>query len=35
VRPDKNNIKQIHGCMSMGATRLEEGKVLDLEVKVT
>ena len=34
-RPDKNNIKQIHGCMSMGATRLEEGKVLDLEVKVT
>jgi len=34
-RPDKNNIKQIHGSMSMGATRLEEGKVLDLEVKVT
>lgn len=30
-RPDKNNIKQIHGCFSMGATRLEEPKVLDLE----
>lgn len=33
-RPDKNNIKQIHGSMSLGATRLEEGKVLDLEVLI-
>ena len=30
-RPDKNNIKQIHGCMTMGGTRVEEGKVLALE----
>lgn len=30
-RADKNNIKQIHGSMTMGATRLEEGKVLALE----
>lgn len=30
-RPDKNNIKQIHGCMTLGATRVEEGKVLALE----
>lgn len=30
-RPDKNNIKQIHGCMTLGATRIEEGKVLALE----
>lgn len=30
-RPDKNNIKQIHGTMTLGATRLEEGKVLALE----
>lgn len=30
-RPDKNNIKQIHGTFTCGATRLEEGKVLALE----
>lgn len=30
-RADKNNIKQIHGCMTLGATRVEEGKVLALE----
>ena len=30
-RPDKNNIKQIHGTFTCGATRLEEGKVLDLQ----
>lgn len=32
-RPDKNNIKQIHGCLSFGATRIEEGKVLCLEAQ--
>lgn len=31
-RPDKNNIKQIHGTFTCGATRLEEGKVLALQV---
>lgn len=30
-RADKNNIPQIHGCMTMGATRLQEGKVLMLD----
>lgn len=34
-RPDKNNIKQIHGCMSAGATRLQEGKVFMVECKET
>ena len=31
-RPDKNNIKQIHGTFTAGATRLGEGKVLQLQV---
>lgn len=31
-RADKNNIPQIHACFSAGATRIEEGKVLNLEV---
>lgn len=30
-RPDKNNIKQIHATFTAGATRLEEGKVLELQ----
>lgn len=30
-RPDKNNIKQIHGSFSADAVRLEEGKVLALD----
>lgn len=30
-RPDKNNIKQIHGTFTAGATRLEEGKVFQLQ----
>ena len=30
-RPDKNNIKQIHGTFTAGATRLEEDKVFMLE----
>jgi hypothetical protein len=30
-RPDKNNIKQIHGTFTSGATRLEEGKVLKVQ----
>ena len=30
-RPDKNNIKQIHATFTAGATRLEEGKVLQLQ----
>lgn len=30
-RPDKNNIKQAHATFTGGATRLEEGKVLQLE----
>lgn len=34
-RPDKNNIQQIHGHFMMGATRLEEGKVFSLDVRVT
>jgi len=32
-RPDKNNIKQIHGTFTAGATRIEEGKVFQLQVK--
>ena len=32
-RADKNNIKQIHGTFTGGATRLEEGKVFKLEAK--
>jgi hypothetical protein len=32
-RPDKNNIKQIHGTFTAGATRLEEGKVFKIECK--
>jgi len=31
-RPDKNNIKQIHGTFTAGATRLEEDKVFQLQV---
>lgn len=31
-RPDKNNIKQIHGTFTAGATRLEETKVYEVEV---
>jgi hypothetical protein len=34
-RPDKNNIKQIHGTFTAGATRLEEGKVFQLQVVET
>lgn len=30
-RPDKNNIKQIHGTFTAGATRIEEGKVFQLQ----
>lgn len=30
-RPDKNNIKQIHGSFTADAVRLEEGKVLALD----
>lgn len=30
-RPDKNNIKQAHASFTAGATRLEEGKVLQLQ----
>jgi len=30
-RPDKNNIKQAHATFTAGATRLEEGKVLQLQ----
>lgn len=32
-RPDKNNIKQIHGTFTAGATRIEEGKVFQIECK--
>lgn len=32
-RPDKNNIKQIHGTMTEGATRLDEDKVFQVEAK--
>jgi hypothetical protein len=31
-RPDKNNIKQIHGTMTAGATRREQGKVFGIEI---
>lgn len=31
-RPDKNNIKQIHGTFTAGATRRENGKVFGIEV---
>ena len=31
-RPDKNNIKQIHATFTAGATRIEEGKVFQLQV---
>lgn len=31
-RPDKNNIKQAHATFTAGASRVEEGKVLKLEV---
>lgn len=34
-RADKNNIKQIHGTFTAGATRLEEGKVFQLQVVET
>jgi len=34
-RPDKNNIKQIHGTFTAGATRTEEGKVFKIECKET
>lgn len=34
-RPDKNNIKQAHATFTAGATRLEEGKVLQLQVVET
>lgn len=30
-RPDKNNIKQIHGTFTAGATRLDENKVFELQ----
>lgn len=30
-RPDKNNIKQAHATFTAGATRLEEGKVMQLQ----
>lgn len=30
-RPDKNNIKQAHATFTAGATRVEEGKVLNLK----
>lgn len=30
-RPDKNNIKQIHGTFTAGATRIDESKVFNLE----
>lgn len=32
-RPDKNNIKQIHGTMTEGATRIQEDKVFQIECK--
>lgn len=34
-RPDKNNIKQIHGTFTAGATRLEEDKVFEVDVVET
>lgn len=33
-RADKNNIKQIHGTFTGGATRLEAGKVFGIESKI-
>lgn len=30
-RPDKNHIKQIHGTFTAGATRIEEGKVFQVQ----
>jgi hypothetical protein len=30
-RPDKNNIKQIHGTFTAGATRVQEGKVFEVD----
>lgn len=30
-RPDKNNIKQIHGTFTGGATRIQEGKVFQVQ----
>lgn len=32
-RPDKNNIKQIHGTFTDGATRLDENKVFQVQAK--
>jgi hypothetical protein len=32
-RPDKNNIKQVHATFTAGATRIEEGRVLQLQVQ--
>lgn len=32
-RPDKNNIKQIHATFTAGATRVEEGRVFQVQVK--
>lgn len=34
-RPDKNNIKQIHATFTGGATRLEEGKVFQVQAVET
>jgi hypothetical protein len=34
-RPDKNNIKQIHGTFTGGATRVEEGKVIQVQCQET
>lgn len=34
-RPDKNNIRQIHGTFTAGATRLEEGKVFMVQCQET
>lgn len=34
-RPDKNNIKQIHATFTYGATRLEEGKVFQVQCQRT
>jgi hypothetical protein len=34
-RPDKNNIKQIHGTFTDGATRIEEGRVFKFECQET
>jgi len=32
-RPDKNNLPQIHGCCTLGTTRLHTKKVLQLQTK--